>query len=157
MIKKRYSKILLLLALSIGFIFLISGCAKQPSTALIEQPATVEQEVVAVEQEVPLEEAESVIEGSVEEPELAGYHVVKKGECLWWIAEYEDIYNDPFMWPLIYTANTDQIDNPDLIYPDQKLKIPRGGYTIEEVKGARQRAGAPRPYTPPDAALAPAN
>jgi len=149
---------LFLFTLSIGFIFLISGCVKQPSIALIEQPATVEQEVVAVEQEVPLEEAESVIESSVvEEPELAGYHVVKKGECLWWIAEYEDIYNDPFMWPLIYTANMDQIKNPDLIYPDQELKIPRGGYTIEEVKGARQQAGAPRPYTPPTEALAPAN
>jgi hypothetical protein len=156
MIKKRYSRIMLLFALSIGFIFLISGCAKQPSMALIEQPTTVEKEVVVVEQEVPLREAESVIEGSVEEPELAGYHVVKKGECLWWIAEYEDVYNDPFMWPLIYTANTDKIDNPDLIYPDQRLKIPRGGYTIEEVKEARQRAGAPRPYTPPDEALAPA-
>ncbi len=147
---------LLLFALSFGFIFLISGCVKQPSTALIEEPTTVEQEVVAVEEEVPLEEAESVIAGPVDEPELAGYHVVKKGECLWWIAEYEDIYNDPFMWPLIYTANTDQIDNPDLIYPDQKLKIPRGGYTIDEVKEARQRAGAPRPYTPPNEALAPA-
>ncbi len=147
---------LLLFALSFGFIFLISGCVKQPSTALIEEPTTVEQEVVAVEEEVPLEEAESVIAGRVEEPDLAGYHVVKKGECLWWIAEYEDIYNDPFMWPLIYTANTDQINNPDLIYPDQKLKIPRGGYTIDEVKEARQRAGAPRPYTPPDEALAPA-
>ncbi|MBW2637667.1 MAG: LysM peptidoglycan-binding domain-containing protein [Deltaproteobacteria bacterium] len=157
MTKKRYSRIILLFTLSIGFIFLISGCAKQPSIALIEQPATVEQEVVAMEQEVPLAEAESVLVGSVQEPELAGYHVVKKGECLWWIAEYEDVYNDPFMWPLIYTANTDQIVNPDLIYPDQKLKIPRGGYTIEEVKEARQRAGAPRPYTPPGEALAPAN
>jgi LysM repeat protein len=156
MIKKRYSRILLLFALSIGFIFLISGCVKQPSTALIEEPTTVEQEVVAVEEEVPLDEAESVLAGSADEPELAGYHVVKKGECLWWIAEYEDVYNDPFMWPLIYTANTDQINNPDLIYPDQKLKIPRGGYTIEEVKEARQRAGAPRPYTPPNEALAPA-
>jgi hypothetical protein len=156
MIKKRYLRILLLFALSIGFIFLISGCAKQPSIALIEQPATVEQEVVVMEQEVPLGEAESVLAGSVEEPDLAVYHVVKKGECLWWIAEYEDIYNDPFMWPLIYNANKNQIKDPDLIYPDQRLEIPRGGYTLEEVKEARQRAGAPRPYTPPAEALAPA-
>ena len=156
MIKERYSRILLLFALSIGFIFLISGCAKQPSIFLIEEPTTVEEEVVAMEEDVPLKETESVIEGAAEEPELAGYHVVKKGECLWWIAEYEDVYNDPFMWPLVYNANMDQIDNPDLIYPDQRLKIPRGGYTIEEVKAARQRAGAPRPYSPPDDALAPA-
>ena len=156
MTKKRYSRFLFLFALSIGFIFLLSGCVKQPSIALIEEPTTVEEEVVAVEEEVPLQEAESVIAGSVEEPELEVYHVVKKGECLWWIAEYEDIYNDPFMWPLIFNANKDQIKDPNLIYPDQRLEIPRGGYTIEEVKGARQQAGAPRPYTPPDEALAPA-
>lgn len=51
--------------------------------------------------------------------------VVQKGECLWKIAEYEKIYNDPFQWPLIYRANKDQIKDPDLIYPDQNFAIPR--------------------------------
>jgi hypothetical protein len=152
MIKNRFLRILLLVTVSIGLIFLISGCAK--TMVMTEEPAMVEEEVVAVEEETPLEEAESVLAGA--EPALAGDHVVKKGECLWWIAEYEDIYNDPFMWPLIYTANKDQIKDPALIYPDQKLQIPRGGYSIEEVKGARQKAGAPRPYTPPNEALVPA-
>lgn len=86
---------------------------------------------------------------------LVGEHVVKKGESLWWIAQYEDIFNDPFMWPLIYVANKDHIDNPDRIYPEQILRIPRGGYTIDTIKKARRRAGAPHPYAPPQGSLPP--
>ncbi|MBS3740906.1 MAG: LysM peptidoglycan-binding domain-containing protein [Candidatus Cloacimonetes bacterium] len=50
---------------------------------------------------------------------------VYKGECLWTISEYPEVYDDPFKWPKIYRANTDKIDDPDLIYPNQILRIPR--------------------------------
>ena len=33
-------------------------------------------------------------------------------------------YGDATKWPRIHEANRDQIKNPDLIYPDQKLRIP---------------------------------
>ncbi len=92
----------------------------------------------------PVEE-EPVI---IEEPDVDTSHVVVKGECLWWIAEYRQIYNDPFQWPLIYKANRDQIKDPDLIYPDQIFRVPRSA-TLEEIKEARRSAGAPRPYLPP--------
>ena len=49
-------------------------------------------------------------------------HTVIKGECLWKIAEIE--YNDPFKWAAIYKANTDQIKDSNLIYPNQKFIIP---------------------------------
>jgi nucleoid-associated protein YgaU len=52
-------------------------------------------------------------------------HTVVKGEYLWRIAGYSDIYDDPYEWPRIYNANRDQIDDPDLIYPDQVFTIPR--------------------------------
>ncbi|MBD3305457.1 DUF4398 domain-containing protein [candidate division KSB3 bacterium] len=52
-------------------------------------------------------------------------HVVIKGETLWWIAEYKQIYDDPFQWPLIYKANRAKIKDPDLIFPDQNFRIPR--------------------------------
>lgn len=52
-------------------------------------------------------------------------HVVKKGECLWYIAGYEEVYGNPLKWPLIYKANKDKIKDPDLIYPGQVLDIPR--------------------------------
>lgn len=50
-------------------------------------------------------------------------HSVVKGECLWRIAGYETAYSDPFLWPLIYSANRDQIRDPDLIFPGQVLEI----------------------------------
>ncbi len=52
-------------------------------------------------------------------------HIVLKGECLWIISSYPQIYGNPFMWPLIYWANRAQIHDPDLIYPGQAFTIPR--------------------------------
>jgi len=50
---------------------------------------------------------------------------VYTGECLWKIAAYPEVYGDAVKWPLIYRANKDQIKDPDLIYPNQVLEIPR--------------------------------
>lgn len=62
----------------------------------------------------------------------------KDRDCLWNISGKEQIYNDPLMWPKIYLANTDQIRNPDLIYPGQVLKIPPAGpKTDEELRAER--------------------
>lgn len=51
---------------------------------------------------------------------------VKRGECLYKISAYEEIYADGTKWPRIYRANRDQIVDPNLIYVDQILAIPRG-------------------------------
>jgi len=51
---------------------------------------------------------------------------VMKGDHLWGIASKESVYADPYMWPRIYRANRDAIDDPDLIYPDQQLAVPFG-------------------------------
>ena len=50
---------------------------------------------------------------------------VYKGECLWRIAGYPEVYSNAAKWPLIYRANKDQIKDPDLIYPNQVFEIPR--------------------------------
>ena len=52
-------------------------------------------------------------------------HTVMTGEYLSKIASYWEIYDDASQWPKIYRANQDQISDPDLIYPDQELTIPR--------------------------------
>ena len=52
-------------------------------------------------------------------------YTVVRGDCLWNISGFESIYADPVQWPRIYRANTDQIKDPDLIYPDQVFDIPR--------------------------------
>lgn len=45
-------------------------------------------------------------------------------ECLWNIAGRKNTYNDSWKWKRIYNANKDKIKDPDLIYPNQVLKIP---------------------------------
>jgi len=77
------------------------------------------------EEEVPVEE-EKVEE--VEEVKEARFYVVgtwaKDRDCLWNIAKKKNIYHDPWKWKRIYKANMDKIQDPNLIYPGQKLIIP---------------------------------
>ena len=53
-------------------------------------------------------------------------YTVAKGDNLWNISKMERIYADPYMWPRLYRANKEQIQDPDLIYPDQTLAVPFG-------------------------------
>lgn len=50
-------------------------------------------------------------------------HRVLKKENLWKIAR--KYYNDPFKWRWIFKANIRQIENPNRIYPEMVLDIPR--------------------------------
>ncbi|CAM3640734.1 LysM peptidoglycan-binding domain-containing protein [Mesobacillus zeae] len=53
-------------------------------------------------------------------------YVVKKGDCLWNIAKKPSVYGDATKWRKIYNANKKLIGkNPNLIYPGQKLVIPK--------------------------------
>lgn len=56
------------------------------------------------------------IKGLYREKKVKGYTVgtwAENRDCLWNIAGKTDIYGDPFQWPKIWQANTDQIKNPD--------------------------------------------
>ncbi|MBU1610758.1 MAG: LysM peptidoglycan-binding domain-containing protein [Proteobacteria bacterium] len=126
-------KKLVLLAIVLSLVASV-GCAKKKV-----EPAPVQ--VVVADQNVdkvltPMQRYEQDYNN------LPGMHTVTKGECLWWISEFKQIYNDPFMWPLIYKANKSQIKNPDLIYPGQSFTVPRA-FTLEEVQDSRKMAGAP--------------
>lgn len=52
-------------------------------------------------------------------------YTVVRGDYLWKIAAKPDIYGDAYAWMRIYTTNSDQIKNPDLIFPNQTFLIPR--------------------------------
>jgi nucleoid-associated protein YgaU len=52
-------------------------------------------------------------------------YTVERGDHLWGIAGMQQIYDDSRLWPLIYEANRSEIQDPDLIYPEQELTIPR--------------------------------
>jgi len=49
-------------------------------------------------------------------------YVVQPGDSLSKIAGA--VYGDMNRWPEIFEANKDRIKDPNLIYPDQKLRIP---------------------------------
>ncbi|RDC62643.1 LysM peptidoglycan-binding domain-containing protein [Adhaeribacter pallidiroseus] len=51
------------------------------------------------------------------------YYTVKSGDSLSKIAK--ELYGDAQQWHKIHQANLDQIKDPNLIHPGQKLVIPR--------------------------------
>lgn len=53
------------------------------------------------------------------------YYTVVTGDSLWRISGSDDIYGNPYQWPLIYKANRDAIKDADLIFPGQTLTIKR--------------------------------
>ena len=50
-------------------------------------------------------------------------YMPEKRDCLWRIAGR--YYSNPFLWTNIYKANTDKIRNPNLIWPNMLLKVPK--------------------------------
>lgn len=77
-----------------------------------------------------------------------GQHAVVVGNTLWDLAAH--FYGDPFLWPRIYEANTDRIDDPHWIYPGQLIRIPDGQGNIQEVLVVSdQDAGSDAAPAPP--------
>jgi nucleoid-associated protein YgaU len=64
------------------------------------------------------------LKNSLPKPKHDMYSVVR-GDHLWKISGKQQIFADPWKWMRIYSANREDIKNPDLIYPDQRLRIPR--------------------------------
>jgi nucleoid-associated protein YgaU len=50
-------------------------------------------------------------------------YIPERRDCLWRIAE--KYYSNPFYWQQIYKANTNKIYNPNLIWPNMLLKVPK--------------------------------
>lgn len=76
-----------------------------------------------------------------------GDYTVAKRDTLWDIAGKSEIYGDNFQWPLIFKANRDVIQDPDLIYPDQSFTISKG-HSDEDVAHARDLARRTPKYVP---------
>ena len=121
----------------------IIAAARRQATEIIEQ-ARREARTLRVESQVAAAKARQ------EEFErmYPSTYTVKKGETLVEIAQRREIFNDQFMWPLIYKANRDQIRDPKTVFPGQMLTIPRD-LTFEEIIEARKQAEASPPYIPP--------
>ncbi len=69
---------------------------------------------------------------------LPRVYTVKKGDFLYKISGVEEIYADPLRWKRIWRANRGAIkgfNDPNLIYPDWELTVPRDwpySYTVKE-------------------------
>jgi nucleoid-associated protein YgaU len=78
-------------------------------------------------------------------------YTVVRGDYLWKIAKKPEIYGDPYTWVRLYSANKDRIRNPDLIYPNWVLGVPRnqapGTYWVK--RGDRMRTIAQEVYGDP--------
>ena len=112
---KRWEKRGLFLLL--GGTFLLAGCSFQFQAKRGEKS-------VGKIIEAPKPEPEVVKVPEVEK-ELVTTHTVVKGETLWDIAGYKEIYGDSTKWKLIYEANRDILNSPDSLKPGQMLIIPR--------------------------------
>jgi len=64
------------------------------------------------------------LKASLPKPQHDIYNVIR-GDYLWKISGKSEIYDDPWKWMRIYSSNREDISDPDLIYPDQRLRIPR--------------------------------
>ena len=75
------------------------------------------------------------------------YYEVKRGDSLWKISAKRKIYNDPFKWIELYTANKEKLDDPDFVLPGQVLRIPR---YFEYLYGMPEMGAPGLPYEDPE-------
>jgi nucleoid-associated protein YgaU len=75
----------------------------------IAAPAPVEPEAPTAETDAAESDAET--------------YTVQSGDTLWKISE--QVYGNGSKYMKIFEANTDQLENPDRIFPGQKLLIPK--------------------------------
>lgn len=66
----------------------------------------------------------------------ANVHEVRRGDTLWTIAEQD--LGDGALWLAVYRANRDQIKDPKVLHPGQRLAIPS---VAPEERDALRREG----------------
>jgi nucleoid-associated protein YgaU len=102
-----------------------------PESREADQSAAAEQEAAekaAAEQEAAEKAAaEQAAREAAERvaAEARRSHTVQAGDCLWCIAE--ERWGDGYRWNDVYEANRELVEDPDLIYPGQVLKMPSDG------------------------------
>ena len=116
---------------NLGLMLLVSsfavGCASTTEEAPQEEPMAVET--------APAPVAEAEDSGTMN-------YEVSRGDNLWDISGKPSVYADPYQWPLIFKANSDQIKDADLIYPGQVLTVdtaPSSSDVSAAVQHARTR------------------
>ena len=115
-----------------------ADCENDRAMTLAEKAEAAAAEAIAMLQTEEMVEEEVVAVN--DSPYLGGYLVVS-GDNLWSIAGQDTVYSNPYMWPLIYKANSGQIKDADLIFPGQYFYLPkaRGAERAAAIEHARNR------------------
>jgi len=105
---------------------------------------TAEEEARKAEEEAHRKAEEEARRKAEEEARLKAERILSEyrvgnSDTLASIAALTGVYSDPWLWPLLYQANRDQIKDPAAIYSGQTLKIPRN-LPAGELEAARQKA-----------------
>ena len=96
---------------------------KKEDASKAEEVKSCQQDLAAAQQQL-----NSLLASANREEAPSVYTVgtwAKDRDCLWNIAKKQAVYSDVWLWPKIWEDNRDQIKDPDLIYPGEKLQIPR--------------------------------
>ena len=112
----------------------LSAAFLMPSLAMA-QTATSKYPITAQQRTAAKKVAEQGVAISELAPNAPDEYVVKRGDTLWGISG--KFLKSPWRWPALWGMNLDQIRNPHLIYPGQRL-------WLEKVNGrARLRLAKP--------------
>lgn len=75
---------------------------------------------------------------AAQEQDAPPVYVIKRGDTLWGLSER--FMKDPYYWPNMWSAN-EQITNPHIVYPGQKIKIyPDRIEMVENEEGGSEKA-----------------
>jgi nucleoid-associated protein YgaU len=118
------------------------GCASTRKVTKEEEPQAAAKTTAEVATPVPTPVAAP--KKALDESSL---YSVKHRDTLWDISESKTGFSDPYYWPALFRANRDVIEDPDLIYVDEQLKLPKG-MSQAELDDARRRARLTPPYEP---------
>ena len=138
---KKLAKVFPWIAVIIALAFL-SGCA-----AICEVPKKVEP--TAPPKVFKKEEGKGPVTDKPEPPAaLPTTYTVEKCDDLYSISAKPQIYNDPWLWPLLFNANKDKIKNANKIKEGMVLTVPRDVSDADKAAARDQAKKFPK-YVPP--------
>ena len=118
LLKGRGTTIITVVVIAVIIVVAFFTFGNQDSGEVSEESAEQTQEEISEEDKAKEEE-------EAEKNKFPKVYTVKKGDHLWNISTR--FYNDGFKWTVVAAENN--LNNPDIIIPGQKLTLPKVGLT----------------------------